>query len=108
MKKEYLNVYECRFRQPISDFPVVRIEADPKNIAAFIVMADYEKDYALYDQDGRFLLTTMGKYADRIPDENLRKDILEYLIPMQMGEEKIPKVRYVLENRKKKEMLRER
>ena len=42
MKKEYLNVYECRFRQPISDFPVLRIEADPKNIAAFIVMADYE------------------------------------------------------------------
>ena len=87
MKKEYLNVYECRFRQPISDFPVLRIEAD---------------------QDGRFLLTTMGKYADRIPDENLRKDILEYLIPMQTGEEKIPKVRYVLEDRKQKEMIRER
>ena len=53
-----------------------------------------EQDYALIDLNDECVLTTMGKYADLIPDEGFRKDILKYLIPMQMGEAEIPKVKY--------------
>lgn len=91
--KEFLRVYECDgFRYP-SVFKC-EIESSPKNIAAFIASAPYNKDYALYDKADYQVLTTMGKFADLIENPLLREQILKYLIPMQMGEAKIPKVKY--------------
>lgn len=91
--KEFLRVYECEgFRNP-SVFKC-EIESSPKNIAAFIASAPYNKDYALYDKTDYQVLTTMGKFADLIEDPLLREQILKYLIPMQMGDAKIPKVKY--------------
>lgn len=92
MKKEYLDVYECSCRRPTKF--IGKIEDSPKNIAAFIASAPYTQDYALIDINDECVVTTMGKFADLIPDDYLREDILKYLIPMQMGEAKIPKVKY--------------
>ncbi|MCR0347770.1 hypothetical protein MKA46_06190 [[Clostridium] innocuum] len=92
MSKSYLDVYECYCRRPTKF--MYKIESSPQNIAAFIASAPYDQDYALIDLNDECVLTTMGKYADLIPDEGFRKDILKYLIPMQMGEAEIPKVKY--------------
>lgn len=92
MKKDYLNVYESSCRRPTKF--IGKIESSPKNIAAFIASAPYTQDYALIDLNDECVVTTMGKFADLIPNKYLREDILKYLVPMQMGEAKIPKVKY--------------
>lgn len=92
MKKDYLDVYESSCRRPIKF--IGKIESSPKNIAAFIASAPYTQDYALIDLNDECVVTTMGKFADLIPNKYLREDILKFLIPMQMGEAKIPKVKY--------------
>ena len=92
MKKDYLDVYESSCRRPTKF--IGKIENSPKNIAAFIASAPYTQDYALLDLNDECVVTTMGKFADLIPNKYLREDILKFLIPMQMGEAKIPKVKY--------------
>lgn len=92
MKKDYLDVYESSCRRPTKF--IGRIESSPKNIAAFIASAPYTQDYALIDLNDECVVTTMGKFADLIPNKYLREDILKYLVPMQMGKAKIPKVKY--------------
>lgn len=92
MKKDYLDVYESSCRRPTKF--IGKIESSPKNIAAFIASASYTQDYALIDLNDECVVTTMGKFADLIPNKYLREDILKYLVPMQMGEAKIPKVKY--------------
>lgn len=92
MKKDYLDVYESSCRRPTKF--IGKIESSPKNIAAFIASAPYTQDYALIDLNDECVVTTMGKFADLIPNQYLREDILKFLIPMQMGEAKIPKVKY--------------
>lgn len=99
MKKDYLDVYESSCRRPTKF--IGKIESSPKNIAAFIASAPYTQDYALIDLNDECVVTTMGKFADLIPNKYLREDILKYLVPMQMGEAKIPKVKY-------KELMKER
>lgn len=85
-------MYESSCRRPIKF--IGKIESSPKNIAAFIASAPYTQDYALIDLNDECVVTTMGKFADLIPNKYLREDILKFLIPMQMGEAKIPKVKY--------------
>ena len=92
MKKDYLDVYESSCRRPTKF--IGKIESSPKNIAAFIASAPYTQDYALIDLNDECVVTTMGKFADLIPNKYLREDILKFLVPMQMGEAKIPKVKY--------------
>lgn len=93
MSKEFLKVYECEgFRHPTE--LKFEIESSPKNIAAFIVNAPFDKDYALCDNSDSIVATTMGQFADLIPNSKLREQILKYLIPMQMGDAEIPKVKY--------------
>lgn len=92
MKEKYLDVYECIGRRPVRH--VCKIESSPENIATFIASAPYTKDYALFDISNECLLTTMGQFADLIYDGQLREEILKYLIPMQLGDTEIPKVKY--------------
>lgn len=92
LKKNYLDVYECSCRTPTKF--IGKIESSPKNIAAFIASAPYTQDYALIDLNDECIVTTMGKFADLIPSKYLREDILKYLVPMQIGEAKVPKVKY--------------
>lgn len=100
MSKEFLKVYECEgFRRP-TQFKF-EIESSPENIAAFIVNAPFNKDYALCDKSNRIVVTTMGQFADLIPDSKLREQVLKHLIPMQMGDAEIPKVKYKESKRSK-------
>lgn len=98
--KEFLKVYECEgFRRP-TQFKF-EIENSPKNIAAFIVNAPFNIDYALCDNSDSIVVTTMGQFADLIPDPKLREQVLKHLIPMQMGDAEIPKVKYKESKRSK-------
>ncbi len=94
-ENSYYAVYECKeFRKP--SLPLIcKIEADPQNVAAFIVSASSQKNYALCNNMDECEIITMGKFADLIPNPVLREEILKYLIPMQLGKLKPPNVRYV-------------
>ena len=61
-------------------------EGTPENIANFIM---YNQDHytIVTDRWDLFLVSSMpGGFLDRVRDMDLRDDILEHLLPMQMGD----------------------
>lgn len=92
--KKHLKVYECN--EPRKGVPpmICEIEASPKNVAAFIASCDHNKNYALCDELDICQVTTIGCFADIIYDEKFRLDVMKYLVPMQLEEMKIPKIKY--------------
>lgn len=91
-EKNYLDVYESSCRRPTKF--IGKIESSHKNIAVFIASASYTQDYALITLNDECVVTTMGKFADLMPNKYLLEDELKYLVPMQMGKAKIPRVKY--------------
>lgn len=58
----------------------------PSNIANFIMQHEDAREIILTDVLDRKILNTFGNFIDRCPDQELLPQILEHLIPMQMGE----------------------
>jgi len=63
------------------------ISTIPENIANFIG-SHYEDAEKMIITDilDRFILDTAGGFIDRCPDQELCREILSFLIPIQMGE----------------------
>ena len=61
-------------------------EHAPSNIANFIMRHEDAREIILTDVLDRKILNTIGNFIDRCPDQELLPQILEHLIPMQMGE----------------------
>lgn len=57
-------------------------EGTSENIAAFLMK------FSDADQMDILLLNTIGTFIDTCPDQNLLSQILEYLVPMQIGDSK--------------------
>lgn len=63
-------------------------EMTPKNIANFIGSHPYDAEkIVLTDMMDRLILETAGGFIDRCPDQNLCRQIIPILAPIQMGEE---------------------
>lgn len=59
----------------------------PENIANFIgQQMGRDTEMTLTDQLDVTVLTTFGGFIDKCPDRNLRQNVLQYLVPIQMGE----------------------
>ena len=59
----------------------------PENIANFIgQQMGRDTEMTLTDQLDVTLLTTFGGFIDKCPDRNLLQNVLQYLVPIQMGE----------------------
>lgn len=64
----------------------------PANIANFIMQHKNAREIILTDKSDNRILNTIGEFIDRCPDQELLKEILPCLIPMQMGESEPQKV----------------
>ena len=59
----------------------------PENIANFIGQHRGDSsEMTLTDQLDVTILTTYGEFIDKCPDKELLRDVLQYLVPIQMGE----------------------
>ena len=59
----------------------------PDNIANFIVhQMGQDVEITMTDQLDLTVLTTFGGFIDKCPDRNLLQNVLQYLVPIQMGE----------------------
>ncbi|OQO89237.1 hypothetical protein BH739_01295 [Enterococcus casseliflavus] len=77
---------------PIGD--IIKFEKDTENLAAFIASRDPSSRYTVFDEVGEPVLRTMGIFVDIARDKDfLEGELKPLLIPMQMGEMKILKVR---------------
>lgn len=93
----YVAVYECeQFRQP-SGFAKCYIEDTPKNIAAFIMHAPPNKNYAFITMSDEVKCFSMGNFLDLVCDPLDLKEMRAAIISMQLGEEEIPEVEYIEE-----------
>lgn len=62
-------------------------EMTPENIANFIGSHPYDTEkIILTDMMDRLILETAGGFIDRCPDQNLCRQIIPILAPIQMGE----------------------
>lgn len=59
----------------------------PENIANFIgQQMGQDVEMTLTDQLDLTVLTTFGGFIDKCPDRNLLQNVLQHLVPIQMGE----------------------
>ena len=59
----------------------------PENIANFIGQRMGQNvEITMTDQLDLTVLTTFGGFIDKCPDRNLLQDVLQHLVPLQMGE----------------------
>ena len=59
----------------------------PENIANFIgQQTGRNVEITMTDQLDLTVLTTFGGFIDKCPDRNLLQDVLQHLVPLQMGE----------------------
>lgn len=59
----------------------------PENIANFIGQQTGQNvEITMTDQLDLTVLTTFGGFIDKCPDRNLLQDVLQHLVPLQMGE----------------------
>lgn len=59
----------------------------PDNIANFIGQRmGQDVEITMTDQLDLTVLTTFGGFIDKCPDRNLLQDVLQHLVPLQMGE----------------------
>ena len=59
----------------------------PENIANFIGQQTGQNvEITITDQLDLTVLTTFGGFIDKCPDRNLLQDVLQHLVPLQMGE----------------------
>ena len=61
-------------------------DGSPENIASFLMNFPDADRMILTDQMDMLVLNTIGTFIDICPDKNQLAQILEHLIPMQMGE----------------------
>lgn len=95
--ENYLAVYECeKFREP-SGSPICYIDDTPQNVAAFVAKRTSNTNYALITPTDQVALYTLGSFMDLVPNMEYRKELLPFLIPMQLGEIEIPEVEYLSE-----------
>ena len=68
----------------------------PENIANFIgQQMGQDTEMTLTDQLDLTVLTTFGGFIDKCPDRSLLQDVLQHLVPIQMGQtmaEEVPTV----------------
>lgn len=75
--------YAYVFRE---EFPeVYAIDMSPRNIANFLMSCKDVSEVLLTDPLDNEILNSIGGFLDRIRDMQLRAEILEHLVPMQMG-----------------------
>lgn len=76
------------------EFPQVYVfSMTPENIANFIGQHGMNySEMTLTDRMDMTILTTCGGFIDKCPDRELLPNVLQYLIPIQMGEVKPKKV----------------
>lgn len=65
------------------------IPNDIENIAAFIA-GDECNNYVITTSNDEFVMSTLGGFVDKIYDQEYLKELLEVLIPMQLGEVEVP------------------
>lgn len=71
------------------------IHADAENVASFIARYSMGGDIIMATLHLYPLLTTRGEFIDRCYDQDfLKEELLQQLIPMQMGESEPGKIRY--------------
>lgn len=61
-------------------------EHSPSNIACFIMQHPDAREIILTDVLDKKILNTIGYFIDRCPDQKLLPQIMEHLLPMQMGD----------------------
>ena len=66
---------------------VVVFSLTPENIANFIGQRmGQDVEITMTDQLDLTVLTTFGGFIDKCPDRNLLQNVLQHLVPIQMGE----------------------
>lgn len=63
-------------------------EGTSKNIAAFLMKFSDADRMILTDPMDMLVLNTIGAFIDTCPNQNQLSQILEHLVPMQMGDSK--------------------
>ena len=58
-----------------------------QEVAEFICREGKCSDLTIRTESGEFFLSTFGTFLDRIADMDYRRNLLDVLVPMQMGEE---------------------
>ena len=61
-------------------------EYSPSNIASFIMQHTDAREIILTDVLDRKILNTIGYFIDRCPDQELLPQIMEHLLPIQLGD----------------------
>jgi hypothetical protein len=61
-------------------------EHSPSNIASFIMQHPDAREIILTDVLDRKILNTIGYFIDRCLDQKLLPQIMEHLLPMQLGD----------------------
>jgi hypothetical protein len=84
LKKDLVVGYVYRFDGERQEY---YFEKSPSNIASFIMLKKEHADkIVLTDTLDRLILNTFGEFINRCPDQKLRQEITNELVPMQLGE----------------------
>jgi hypothetical protein len=58
-----------------------------ENVAKFINGVVDDEEYVLVDENDDFILSTFGCYIDEVFSEYYRRELLKFLVPLQMSGE---------------------
>lgn len=70
-------------------------EGTPENIANFIMMHSDADEIVITNTWDNLVLNTKGMFIDGCPNQELLREILPFLIPLQMGEKEVAEIEIV-------------